>query len=314
MSLINSIFRVLRVNKKNWRAVVLCIVAAGVFWFFNAMNKSYTTNASFPVQFAFDEEFYMPVEPLPEHLRMNVTGVGWDLFRRSVGWRVPPIEIELERPASVKKIVGSTVPAMFSSQMETMQVNYVVTDTLYVDIQPRARRWLTLKLDSAHNFLREEYGISGAIEIDPDSIFVEGPINILSEIKEPYPLPLNDTNIDEDFEDEVEVSLPSGHLLTATPAQVFVAFPVEPFVEVTDSVKLRLINMPQQARSKMQVEKLPVTLRMQQSRLSFLAWDSVYAIVDLHDFERGDLRVRPKVEGLPDGVEVVDIDTLRIVY
>src|SRR5687767_9682749 len=104
MSVIKSIFNLLRFNRKNWKAVVLCVLAATVFWFFNSLNKRYTTNITFPVTFDYDDENYIAVKPLPSSVRINVTGVGWDLFRRSLGIKIPPLVIPIDRPAEVKKI------------------------------------------------------------------------------------------------------------------------------------------------------------------------------------------------------------------
>src|SRR5688572_3026280 len=115
MRVFNSFLNVLRFNRKNWRAVVLCIFAATVFWFFNALNKTYTTNINFPVRFDFDQSNYVPVSSLPNDVRINVTGNGWDLFKRSTGVKAVPLEIPLGRPAEVKKIVGSTLPVIFSN-------------------------------------------------------------------------------------------------------------------------------------------------------------------------------------------------------
>src|SRR3954468_23763656 len=106
MSVFKSILNVLRFNRRNWRAVVLCIFAATIFWFLNALNKSYTTNLNFPLRFDYDKTNFVPVRSLPRQVRINVTGNGWDLFKQSTGVKNIPLEIPLERPADVKKNSG----------------------------------------------------------------------------------------------------------------------------------------------------------------------------------------------------------------
>src|SRR6187431_968935 len=117
MSFLRSIFNLLRFNRKNWKAVVLCVFAATIFWFFNALNKNYTTNITFPLAFDYNSENYVAIRPLPEAVRINVTGMGWDLFRRSLGLKIPPLVIPLERPSQINRIVGSTLPALFANQL-----------------------------------------------------------------------------------------------------------------------------------------------------------------------------------------------------
>lgn len=179
MSFFNSIFNILRFNKKNWKAVVLCIFTATVFWFFNALNKNYTTSLSFPLAFDYDQESYLPVRPLPKTVRINVTGLGWNLFRRSAGVKVPPLVIPLDRPADVKKIVGSTLPGFFANQLGDFQINFVITDTLHVAIEPKATRKVQLKLDIPATLFRNGYALVSPIQIIPDSVTLEGPLTLI---------------------------------------------------------------------------------------------------------------------------------------
>ena len=312
MGLLNSLFGLLRFNKKNWRAVVLCLLAAMIFWFLNALNKEYTANISFPLQFEFDRKYYIPIEPLPEEISLNVTGLGWDLFRRSAGWNTPPLTIPLEKPAEVKKIVSSTMPALFSTQLQTMQINFVVSDTVYINVGIRSRRWLTLTVDSVEQYLRNEYGLESSVSIRPDSIFVEGPLSIVSELQEPYPIRLEDFDIDDDYEEEVEVKLPE--LIHRNPPVVQVNFKVEPFIYVNDSVPLELLDIPKNVRQKIGLTKLPVTLRMRESIRRALVWDSVQAVVNLQGFKRGSLDVLPTLKGITPQVEVIRLDSVHISF
>src|SRR5690606_13073483 len=98
---------------------------------------------------------------------------------RSLGLKVPPLVIPLERPSDVKKIVGSTLPALFSNQLNTLQINFVVTDTVYLDVEPRVKRWLSLRVDSVGQYIGSDYGLVGNVIIRPDSVFIEGPFSII---------------------------------------------------------------------------------------------------------------------------------------
>lgn len=314
MRLFNSIVNLLHFNQKNWKAVTLCILAAAIFWFFNALNKNYTTTISFPLEFDFDREDYMPVRPLEEELRINVTGMGWDIFRRTVGLRKSPLTIPLEHPETVKKIVGSTLPAFFSTQLEAFQINFVANDTVYIDVQPKGKRWITLSADSVYTLVNEDYEVVGDILIRPDSILVEGPVEMISKIKEPYTIQLNSESIDEDYNEEIEVGISNRNLITLTPEEVQVSFDVERFVQVTDTVKLDLINIPSSAQPKMDIQKLPATIRLRQDLVSSFPWDSVRAVVDLQSFNKGRIKVRPDLIGLPEYAELIKIDSIRIVY
>jgi hypothetical protein len=310
MSVFKSILNVLRFNRRNWRAVVLCIFAATVFWFLNALNKSYTTNLNFPLRFDYDRVNFVPVTSLPRQVRINVTGNGWDLFKQSTGVKNIPLEIPLERPSDVKKIVGSTLPVFFSSQIEGLQINFVLTDTLYVDFEPKAGRWIKLAMDSLDENLKDGYGLSSEVSIMPDSIFIEGPKRLIEEFHEPVQLKLHQVNIDDNFAEDVEIGMPSD-VIKRDPPTVSVMFNVERTTTVQDSLLIAVENVPPTV-SYVEERYIPVTLEIPQSMRDNFRLDSARAVLNLKNFKRGEAKIFPRVDGLPPFTKVVKIDSVRI--
>jgi hypothetical protein len=312
MSILNSIFNVLRFNRRNWKAVVLCIVAATVFWFFNALNKTYTTNISFPLRFDYDDENFLPVALLPSYVRLNVTGNGWELFKRSTGVKKDPLDIPLERPSEVKKIAGNGLPFIFSNQLSGLKINHVLSDTLYVDLEPKAGRWIKLTLDSVEYKLREGYGLASEIAIIPDSTFVVGPERIITKLRESIDLKIPQNNIDEHYIENIQVEVPFPEMITRQPAAVSVMFNVEEMVTVTDSISLEIVNVPQDVSDVKHTGKIPVTLSVPESFIPGLERDSIKAVLDLKNFTRGTVKMVPRVEGLPPYSTVTRIDSIIV--
>jgi hypothetical protein len=311
MSPFNSILNILRFNRRNWKAVVLCVFAATVFWFFNALNKTYTTNINFPLNFDYDRANFVPVQALPGQVRINVTGNGWDLFKRSTGVKIAPLEIPLERPAEVKKIVGSNLPVFFSSQVEGLEINFVLTDTIYIDLEPRTGRWVKLAMDSLQFNLKEGYGIASEISIAPDSVFLEGPQRLVARFKSPVLLKLRQRNIDEDFNEDVELDIPSSEVIKRDPPTVSVAFDVARMVEVKDSLLVTVENVPPTV-SIVEQRYIPVTVSIPENMAENFTLDSARAVLDLRNFRRGEAKLLPRVDGLPPFTQVVKIDSVRI--
>jgi YbbR domain-containing protein len=311
MRLFNSILNIVRFNRRNWKAVVLCIFAATVFWFFNALNKSYTTNINFPLTFDYDKDNYVPVRNLPAQVRLNVTGNGWDLFKRSTGVKVVPLEIPLERPADVKRIVGNSLQPFFSSQVEGMQLNFVLTDTLFVDLEPKAGRWIELTMDSIQFNLKRGYGLISDVDIEPDSIYVEGPRPVINRIKEPFKIRLHQRNIDESFSEDVEIDLPQSDVIRRDPPTVSVKFRVDRMINLIDSVKLTAENIPPTV-SYIEDAWISVTFDVTEGTNMRAALQDVRAVMDLKNFKRGSARVLPRVTGLPPFTRVVKIDSVNI--
>jgi hypothetical protein len=312
VSLINSIFDFLRFNQRNWKAIVLCLFAATVFWFFNALNKNYSANISFPVAFDYDQEKYIPVRSLPTSIRMNVSGLGWDLLRRSSGLKVPPLVIPLERPTDVQKIVGSTLPALFSTQLEGLQINFVLTDTVHIEMDQRIRRKIWLTLDSVNRYLDPDFGFVNTIRITPDTIWLEGPQRIVNALPDSLSLTLPRGGIDKNFEDEVEVVLNHNELIKRDPPVVQVSFQVERMIEVRDTLRLELINIPPRLKPSYDITEVQCTYRLPTSLSKTMLGDSLRAIVDFKNLSPGVHKIAPQITGLPLQSYLVKIDTVRI--
>lgn len=312
MSILRSIFNILRFNRRNWKAVVLCVFTATVFWFFNALNKTYTTNINFPLSFEFDRSNFIPVEGLPQFVRLNVTGNGWELFKRSTGVKMDPLEIPLERPAETKKIVGAGLNYAFSNQLTGLEINHVLSDTLYLDIEPNVGRWIKVAVDSIAHNLKAGYGLVSEIAVMPDSIFLQGPERIVDKIKEPVFLVIPQRNIDEQYIEDIPVEVPFPELISRQPPSVSVMFNVEKMITVKDSISLALQNIPPAVSEVMKAEKIPVTLLVPESFLEGLRADSLRAVLDLEHFEGGTTKILPKVEGLPPYSSVVKIDSVVV--
>lgn len=292
--------------------MVLCVFTATVFWFFNALNKTYTTNISFPLNFEYDRDTFIPVGSLPQNVRLNVTGNGWELFKRSTGLKTEPLQLPLERTGEIKKIEGSGLRLPFSSQLEGLQVNHVLNDTLHVDLEPKVGRWVKLAVDSIQYNLKKNFGLTSDVAIMPDSTYVEGPKRIIEKIKEPVMLNIPQRNIDEYYVKDIPVELPFRDVTVPQPPAVSVMFNVEEMVVVQDSIALAIRNVPASVSQVMNSGKIPVVLSVPESFVESLKPDSVKAVLDLTNFKGGTKKILPRIEGLPPYSTVLKIDSVTV--
>jgi YbbR domain-containing protein len=226
MNFLRAIGNLLRFDRANWKAVILCFIVAIVFWLFNAFNKTYSTNVRFPLRFEYDAENFIPVHELPRQVTVNVSGNGWELFRSHFGIKLPELAIALEHPLETKKIVGATLLPQLEPQLGKLKINYVVTDTLHLKIDERDAHLFKVTVDTKNLRFKEGYGLISPIVLLPDSISVDGPKSVLHELPDSLSLLLDDEGISENFSKEIEVSVPSGVNLNRNPSLVKVMFEV----------------------------------------------------------------------------------------
>jgi hypothetical protein len=223
-----------------------------------------------------------------------------------------PLEIPLERPADVKKIVGSGLTFAFANQLGGLEINHVLSDTLYLDLEPKLGRWIKLAVDSIKYNIKQGYGLTSEIAVLPDSTYIAGPKRIIEKIKEPVMLNVPQRNIDEHYMDNIEVELPFQELITRQPTSVSVMFNVEEMITVQDSISLTVENIPPSVTEVMKSGRLPVTLSIPESFMEHLRVDSLKAVLDLKNFKGGTAKILPRVEGLPPYSSVVRIDSVTV--
>lgn len=300
MRLIRFIVNLFRFNRTNWRALALCLLAALVFWIFNAFNKTYSTNIRFPLQFEYDQLRYAPIEQLPTSINLNVTGNGWDLFRKRFGIKLPELIIALERPTEVKKIVASTLPPILASQISTLQINFVVTDTLHIKIDDRDEHDFKIVPDLSALRFEEGMGRVSPIQLSPDTISLEGPKRLLHAMADSIVVKIPAQKVKASFRSEIEVLPGQSEFLKRNPPLVEISFEVGRITTLTKTIPV----VPKISNGSA-VDSLSVVFEIPAARVQeFTSLKAIKA------YKKGDDTWR--VVGLPEYVRLVQIDTVQI--
>jgi len=226
MNFLRAIGNLLRFDRANWKAVILCFIVAIVFWLFNAFNKTYSTNVRFPLRFEYDLDKFVPATELPRYVTVNVSGNGWDLFRSHFGIKHPELAIAIERPLETKKIVGATLLPQLEPQLGKLKINYVVTDTLHLKLDERDAHLFKVVVDTQSLQFKDSYGLISPIVVLPDSVSLDGSKTQLHELPDSIQLLITEKNLSENYSEEMEITLPENFRLVRNPPTVKVMFEV----------------------------------------------------------------------------------------
>ncbi len=309
MNFFRAIGNMLHFDRANWKAVSLCFVAALVFWFFNAFNKNYSTNIRFPLRFEYNRDLFVPVKALPNQININVSGNGWDLFRDRLGWKLPELSIPLEHPLEVKKIVGASLPPMLQHQLGKLQINYLVTDTLRLQLDEKDFHRFKVVVDLNEFYFREGYGRVSPIVVLPDSVTLEGPKSILHSMPDSLTVSISGKQVSQNFSDEVEVLLVNTENLKRDPPLVKVIFEVDAVQIVKKKLRLVTANGSQKKSlpdSVIAWFKIP----SKRSNEFDLLYNEMSASINPHNFSEADLMI-PSIKNAPIYAELVRVDTLK---
>lgn len=287
-------------KKESWRVVLLCLLAGTTFWVLNALNKNYNTKIDYPINFLVDNmDSLVVVEELPEKIEIDVSGGGWNLLRKTYWFNVNPVNIPLNNPTQVKYILGSSLVPLITEQVNEVSLNYVVTDTLFIDIEKRITKKVAVLVDSNQIDVNSPFRIVSDVLIEPDSIEFVGPSSLINKMSDSIVLALP-TNISSDFSEEVSLNVPKSDLISYSPEVVNVSFDVARFARETNVVDVKPINFPDDSAFTLLDNKVEVIYTVQEDRIEDISDESFQILANFKNFEPADSTIDATLGLAPD--------------
>jgi YbbR domain-containing protein len=214
-------------SKTDYKAISICLLAAIIFWIMNALNKDgYSQKISFPLQFSYNDSLYIPTQPLPEKITVNVSGNGWSLLRKAFALDITPIKYSIGKPLKTKLLNTGSLTDSLSEYIKDVRINYVVADRFELEFDRKVSKDFTVKVDSSNISLKDHYVITSLINVNPRTITLEGPESILAEMEGTILVKVPTRRLQENFDDEIKLSLPKNSLVKSNKDRVSVSFEV----------------------------------------------------------------------------------------
>jgi len=286
-------------KKANWKVILLCFSTAATFWFFNALNKIYTTRINYPVELVFNKDSLVALKDPPEEIPINVTGGGWQLLKRTISVNTQPVIISPENPVHTKFFTAINLLPIFSSQLSDLNINYIATDTIFFNIEPYAEKMLSIKLDSNSVQLKENFHITSDILVEPDSVNFRGPLSLVNQLPEVFMVALSEKNINSGYDEELSLDLFSASLIKKIPEVIHVKFDVEEFIDQTSDLNIELVNFPYDSTIYIETTKVSASYNVQRSFRNDLKLEDFLIIADLNNMHSADSTITIEVMDLP---------------
>lgn len=238
----------LRIKKQDVTIIVLCIIAAATFWFFIAMNKHYNTaHITYPIHVKYDKNVFIRIAELPTKIKLNVSGQGWDLLKKTFWFNIKPIVL---KPANLPKntyLTSSFLMSIASGYFKNIKINYIMNDTIHLYFDYRVKKTIPVRIDSAGISLVKNFRIISPISFDPDSVEFDGPAASINSLPDIIKLNIPDKykNIKKDFKKELPIQYKFNKLISLSTKEVQVSFNVALFVQENIIANLKLINLPE---------------------------------------------------------------------
>jgi len=213
--------------KSKFRPFILCLGAASVFWLLDALSKDgYSTEVSYPIQFQYDQEAFIPLKPLPQEIIVSLSSTGWGLLKNNLWVGIEPLVYSIGNPLKINQLNSSSLAKELSSQLVGSRVNYVVSDSLELSFDRKLKKTIKLKVDSLAIDLARGFVVSSPINILPNTITIEGPESSLKNYQDLIILPISAKRLGTNFDEKVQIDYPKNPLVKSSAERALVSFEV----------------------------------------------------------------------------------------
>ncbi|MEM7550205.1 MAG: hypothetical protein AAF363_11040 [Bacteroidota bacterium] len=300
-------------RKGNWKIIILCFFGAGTFWFFNSLNKDYTTRINYPIKFIYNQDSTIVIGELPSKIRMEVSSGGWDILRKSIGFDIDPIAIELRNPTEIKYLTNTTLLPIVSEQITELSVNYIAVDTLFFDIQNIRSRLVLLELDTSGLTIAENHDIVSDLVLKPDTIKLYAPESMIDTL-DAFAVRYSENDISSDVEVDIMINLPFPRYNIADPEKIKLSFNVRRFVEKSSDIKVDLVDFPESFATDSIEKIIQLKFMIREDSLSKFNDSSFVVRARFENFNFSDSTVIPRVVEMPSFVKELSFENPQLTF
>ncbi|MEO6282785.1 MAG: hypothetical protein ABIN80_03070 [Dyadobacter sp.] len=210
----------------------VCILAASFFWLMNVLNKdNYSIKLNYPLEIEYDNSAFVPMQPLPKRISVNVSGDGWTLLQKSwLNFNANPVVYKVLNPNEASFINSTTLTDQITELFPNLHVNYVIADTFELNFESKIRKIIPIRVDSASINIRDGYVISSIINVSPSLISVDGPVSLIRTYPDTIRISIPVPKIQNNFDESLPIPLPVSPLVEVSHRDVYVSFEVAQYL------------------------------------------------------------------------------------
>ena len=308
---------------RNGRAFVfmVCLALASFLWFLNALEKRYTDHVSIPVKYINLPTNKDLTGKLPEKLDLTVDALGFSLLRLRFTPALSPILIDVNELSN--NLLENNYISKYSISTNGHKEEFakqISNEIGIISIRPDSITFkvsrLTEKLVKIHPVIAvtfaREYILQKPPVVNPSTVLVRGPIEIMDTIREIYTTPVELKNISQTQVLTASLILPTE--LKSKVDKVSLVISVEQYTEAKFEIPVLILNQPENLSVKTFPSKVKVICRVGISQYNKLKNNSFKAIIDYSLRSQILSKLSVTLVDIPDNVLSVDYFPKEVDY
>jgi hypothetical protein len=291
--------KIFGIGKGDWKAIAYCVFAAITFWFINTMNINYSIDVTHPLVIHYDEEAYSPIGELPKEIRFSTTASGWDIFTKTNFINSSPIDLDIDDFKKRRYITGSRLKNIVAKQMDGIQINEILDDTIYVNLEKLKTQKIKLVVDSKKIELSEGYMLIGAVSVEPSEITVSGPTSKVKQLSPTVVLPIEEKELSGKYSEKIALIPLFKKDLHLSEEFVNVTFESIQLEKGSKGLKLTKVNFPKKKGVKLSASEVKLVYYGRESDMADLENTTLEAQVDFLKLNEKNKTIKVVLKNVP---------------
>jgi len=287
-------------EQSNFRAMLMSVLFATLFWLFNAFNAEHSYTFSVPVKLQYANG--MNADTISRYIRFTVTGAGWKLAKEYLANQEQK-HVIYKMPIQQQQnyvIAGSLRGILAQKLDKDLRIAEIFTDTFFVNNNRNVRKLVKIVVDKDKVALADGFRISSPIKVSPQQIFFEGSVERINQLPDSIAISIREAGIRKRFDKLVSLSYLERPNLKAQQS-VKVTFDVEQFLTRKVRFVIEKLNFPE--GYELPIEQAEIMCIFKAQIENEIDLTDFKVIADYSKLHLEDSTVTLQLERIPQGVE-----------
>jgi len=303
------------IKNKKINVFILFFVLSFVILLFTKLSKDYTKTIAFNIEKVnVPQEDVILNDSIPLNITLKTSGFRWFKYYFSK----PKIKINFSRDVIMKdsvfiwnKSIAYLENTQFGNQVQLLNIS---PETLVFRYGINMVKKVPVKLNSDIKF-SVGYDMSKPFVLQPDSIVVVGPKNIVSKINSVATQRISLSNVRTNLAESVKLKLPKNNRdLTFSNSTVILKAVVEKFTEGTVKIPVSIINVPDNITLKYFPKEVTISYYVSLDDFKTISQNDFKVVCDYSKVINNQSLLVPELEKFPKTVKNAKINKQRIEF
>lgn len=197
------------------RLFLVLLFLSAVYWFFTSLSEKYPYKIFYNITYTnLPKDLFFQQQP-PKIIPVQIKATGFEIIRQKIAPNSITFDLRKFKPLNNYKYYFQPNKQKYLSdnQLKHSEITQFVTDSVFVFLGKLKRKKVPI-ISNVEFVFKPSYKIRNRLQIQPDSVLIKGPVRVLDSINSIQTIAKSFTNIDKDFDFEVDLVRPKKDIKT----------------------------------------------------------------------------------------------------